>query len=356
MKMRAHRSIRLLGPFSGSLVLLCAIGCHSSASGSAKSVAKSETVTIDAATVVVGFSRGDIRQSQHVSTFEISRYPVTWQEFEACVASGVCEKPDNSGCAGDSAITFPGYASAPFNQRAPNAPAVCVGEEQAEAYCRAVNGRLPTLNEWLLAARGVSPTRFSWGDNAPTQCDQHPFAGQLVSHLHSGDPATMEGCPAIEDATPNEPDVTEGVSGRTAEGTEDQGPGIPLSKDYLNQRDFSRKQDPGKAAALPADVGRKTLGADEIAVGKHSSGASPTGVEDILITPGELLKGDKQAPFPACSQTDGHCVVFGADPGAIDAVQAFYKVPAGKNGTAARVVTGRAYGFRCVVPASEVSK
>jgi len=239
-----------------------------------------------------------------------------------------------------------------------------VGEEQAEAYCRSVNGRLPSLDEWLLAARGPSPRRFSWGDQPPARCDQHPFAAQLVSNLHMGDPRALEGCPAVDAGQDKPTPDTRAAGNETPDAPLDNDLGkagvgkVDLSKVELGKVDPS-KVDPAKLGRLNASkrgLGKRELSANDIAVGKHSTGASPSGVEDVLLTPGELLRGEEKGQFVPCSRAGGHCVVFGMDPGAIDGVQSFYKVPTDKAAAVARVVTGRAYGFRCVVSASEVSK
>jgi hypothetical protein len=55
-------------------------------------------------------------------------------------------------------------------------------------------------------------------------------------------------------------------------------------------------------------------------VGGHPSGASPSGVEDVLMTPGELLAPSPAAFFTACAPPGHGCVVDGMAPAAIDSV------------------------------------
>jgi formylglycine-generating enzyme required for sulfatase activity len=101
----------------------------------------------------------------------------------------------------------------------------------------------------------------------------------------------------------------------------------------------------GKRCAEPeADVGR---------IGRHAAGASAAGLEDVLLTGGELLGASADALFPACraeesgkssggSRTDSACLVYGVSPGAIDSVRKIERAERQPDGTAIP------YGFRCV--------
>lgn len=46
----------------------------------------------------------------------------------------------------------------------PNHPVTQISGADAEAYCKWAGGRLPTLDEWEVAARAGSDTRWPWGD------------------------------------------------------------------------------------------------------------------------------------------------------------------------------------------------
>jgi formylglycine-generating enzyme required for sulfatase activity len=200
---------------------------------------------------------------------------VTIGEYRGCIDAGTCKPPRETAC-NDWPERTSAYRPNFHLQDVPSdAAATCVGLTEAEQYCTWVGGKLPTLTQWLLAARGRSPQRFSWGAATPT-CEHHPFA----------DLAQAERC-----------EVT-------------------------------------------------TQGAARI--GLHAQGASPLGIQDVLLTPGELLETSSDALFSACldenrSQSDAEkgCIVYGLKPGAIDSVEELWSRPKQPDTTAT------VYGFRC---------
>ena len=283
---RVTRGLVPIALFGGVL-----LGCRASPSGGGPgSGPRPALVSIAATAIQSGFGKGLLRKWRTMSPYEIMKYPVTWADYDACERSGACRQPDASECIEASQGAFRVNANA--SQRIRGQPATCVGETQADAYCHWIGGRLPTLDEWLLAARGGSPQRYAWGD-APPNCDQHPLKSMSAQGI----------APEI-----------------------------------------------GKTVPCPnADAG--------LTVGQHPAGASAAGLQDVLLTPGELLAPDSSGIFNACANGSGHCVVFGKEPAAIDGVQPFYRGAATKEGAGDRAgaVVGHLYSFRCAFDASQGS-
>lgn len=229
-------------------------------------------VRVAGGNLTIGFAEGRLTGTAALDGFSISKTPVTAQQFESCVTAGVCSWSDAS-------CSNPGASDADV--------ALCVGFDSAQAYCSWVGGRLPSLPEWLLAARGPSVRRFPWGDAMAT-CAQHPGAkappGQLLSR---------------EDA------------------------------------EFQHKN------------GYCGVGADGLLrTGEHPTGASVSGVEDVLLSGGELVRGDDASVLSVCLSEKSGCVVFGLVPGAIDAVESVG--PPAKTAHAPAATVSHPYGFRCV--------
>jgi hypothetical protein len=254
-------------------------------------------ISLDGGNVESGFATGTIRGQRALPAYWITKHPVTKGQYAACVQRGLCPPPDPSAC-DDAAYRSSGVYAMPDYRGGPaEAPAVCVGQHQAEAFCTFIGGRLPTLDEWLLAARGDTPRRYPWGD-APASCQQHPLFPQVLSGLR--DRAIAQAAPAEE---------------------------------------------------TPSQCPAAAFDGSELAVGKHPSGAARSGIEDVLLTPGELLVSDPESPFNACGGASSHCVVFGLEPAAIDSVEPFFEVPdlaAGGQAKTRRMVP-HAYAFRCVL-------
>lgn len=103
-----------------------------------------------AASIVAGMVR--IEASPSNPAFWMDRDEVGLESFRACIAAGVCETPE-----------LQLQSQSPH----PNGPA-STDPGQAEAYCGWQGKRLPTIDEWLWAARGRDEQRtFPWGEDGP---------------------------------------------------------------------------------------------------------------------------------------------------------------------------------------------
>jgi formylglycine-generating enzyme required for sulfatase activity len=206
-----------------------------------------ESVEVSGGKVTLGFAIGTLRKDVQVDGFRIGKYPVTRAEYAACIEADVCE-------------AVPCAEAVALEDKQGSRPVDCVGPVSAERFCAWVSGRLPTIAEWLKAARGERPQRFAWGD-APPSCQQHPWAGTSLA-ARSG--------------------VAEAMFGK----------GAP----------------------------RCSLTSDDLVVGAHPMAASPTGLQDVLLTQAELVLGLIDSPHGACSASGAGCVVYGLEGGAIDTV------------------------------------
>jgi formylglycine-generating enzyme required for sulfatase activity len=236
------------------------------------------TVSIDGQELTVGFALGQLRKTVEVDSFRISQHPVTLGEYRACMNAGRCQAPPEAACTKDRGFSARAVTRKPnFRDEgaSPDVAATCVGLQGARQYCASVGGVLPSLDQWLLAARGSSPRRHAWGSEGAT-CAQHAYA-------------------------------------------------IPV---------------PPERCDKPAtDLGR---------VGLHPAGASPSGVQDVLLTTGELLDASADAFFTACRKgsnakpgSDRGCIAYGLRPGSIDSVRELRLEPDRPDSTATP------YGFRC---------
>ena len=260
-----HHTARVLRLVLATGMLASLTACENRAEVVLRPGSQPETVTMQGGRIVSGFAAGQLRYDVNLTAFRIARHPTTRGEFGECVNRGACVAPGMNACGSGTLMDGPNYAQ----DVSQDVPVTCVGVSGAQAYCAWVGGRLPTLVEWLAAARGTEPQRFAWGKSSAT-CAQHALG------------AEQEG---LECARPDGPNLI---------------------------------------------------------VGLHKPGAAPSGMEDVLLTPGELLSPATDTRFSACGPDYPACVVRGLEPGAIDSVQPVLKHADGGE------YSSTAYGFRCV--------
>lgn len=105
-------------------------------------------------------NEGPVREVT-VEPFWLQRTELTVGTWRACVRGGGCaasEAPEDGGFA----TAYP--ASEPDDAARDRMPLVGVTWAGAEAACAWLGGRLPTEEEWELAARGTDDRRWPWGD------------------------------------------------------------------------------------------------------------------------------------------------------------------------------------------------
>lgn len=248
------------------------LGCNSGAPLGPESkegqATRPTALTVTGGEVVVGFAQGTLRVDTEVATFRITKFPITRAEYAECVGALRCE-PAQCVEATDEDGTNEGSAQ----------PVDCVSSDAAARFCAFHGGKLPSLPQWLSAARGQQVARFAWGNASPT-CELHPWAGGSLG-------------------------------ART---------GIP-------------------EAQLGKGAPKCSIGPDELKVGVHLKGAAPSGMEDVLLTPGEMVLPDPTLALGGCNSATDTCAIYGLEGGAIDAA-----TPAAASQDQVVVATS----FRCV--------
>ena len=111
-----------------------------------------------------------------VDGFMIDQYEVSNEQYAQCVASGSCAAPhyEDGNCY--SRYGNKGWEKAKVEDdfREATKPVVCVGWEEARAYCEYMRKRLPTEAEWEKAAAG--PEGYTWSFGNP------PFDGREANY------------------------------------------------------------------------------------------------------------------------------------------------------------------------------
>ncbi len=131
-----------------------------------------EQVSVERGRTTYGFFTSRERVPVDVTAFRIAKRPTTVEQYAQCVSAGACRPPAENACIvreGGGALGLPTYEV----EGGDALPVTCVGIAEAQAYCAWVGGVLPTVTQWLTAARGREVTRFAWGNRLP-RCEHRP--------------------------------------------------------------------------------------------------------------------------------------------------------------------------------------
>ncbi|HWZ91979.1 MAG TPA: SUMF1/EgtB/PvdO family nonheme iron enzyme [Polyangiaceae bacterium] len=104
----------------------------------------------------------NVPSAAYIDSFWIDRTEVTVAAYAECVRAGSCSPPSTDGIDRRS-IRYCNWGSAEKTTH----PINCVDWDEALAYCAWRGERLPSEQEWLLAAMGTDGRTFPWGDAPP---------------------------------------------------------------------------------------------------------------------------------------------------------------------------------------------
>jgi formylglycine-generating enzyme required for sulfatase activity len=105
-----------------------------------------------------------------VPTFCIDTTEVTAADYADCVKKKACPEPKGGAdwpeITKDDRARWTRYCNGGTDRG--DHPMNCVAFDDAAAYCRTVGKRLPTEEQWELAARGLDARAYPWGLDAPS--------------------------------------------------------------------------------------------------------------------------------------------------------------------------------------------
>jgi len=161
-------------------------------------------VAIAGATFPMGSpNEGDTRTDEMplhpetVARFCIDRSEVTVRAYRACVD---CEQPKTVRLEGGTPNAHEFHSQFCNGADKPDHPVNCVDWSQARHYCTAQGKRLPTEQEWELAARGTAGRLYPWGNEPPTGSRLNACGAECSRMLTERRAAIKQGAwPAMHD-------------------------------------------------------------------------------------------------------------------------------------------------------------
>jgi formylglycine-generating enzyme required for sulfatase activity len=98
------------------------------------------------------------RRQIEIAAFELDVTEVTVGQYRGCVSEGGCTQDD---------VAHEAWCNWKKEGKE-NHPMNCVDWSQAKGYCEWAGKRLPTEEEWEVAARGREERAYPWGNKQPT--------------------------------------------------------------------------------------------------------------------------------------------------------------------------------------------
>ena len=135
-------------------------------------------------------------------SYRMMKTQVTVKNYRTCVDVGACAyrfaKWASGGdtCDYSELTAWPTSGGGPWMDYAtyelPNSddlPMTCINHDEASQYCAWLGGRLPTVVEWLYAARGATKRQVAWGGTALTCNEGHAYSVSDVDKMCCKAPA-----------------------------------------------------------------------------------------------------------------------------------------------------------------------
>jgi formylglycine-generating enzyme required for sulfatase activity/uncharacterized caspase-like protein len=184
---RSRRRVLLAGAAGAALViaLLAYKMLDRSRSQVAQGGCPAGMVRVPAGTFQMGSPAGEGEPAEHpqhevtLSGYCIDKNEVTVREYRACVAADGCS-PTPPTLKLQRSISQEAVTLWCNGADRPEHPMNCVSWEQAAAYCKWANKRLPTEAEWEYAARGKDGRKYPWGNQPPSASRSNVCANECV--------------------------------------------------------------------------------------------------------------------------------------------------------------------------------